>query len=96
MTLVEFLYQWEKDDFKFRQLGNKKTNEAEWFLYQVTLPYSSMAHGRHTALMLAINPETREVLAHNFKNVHTENESLWGKEIYGWWDEHVAEGLVYA
>lgn len=98
--LYDFLHDWEKDGFEFKQLDRPKTtDEAKWYLYGVTLPYSSYDHGRHTALMVAVEPKTLEVLAHNFKNIHANgngfNRGEWRKQILEWWDEHVAEGLVY-
>lgn len=95
--LYEFLHDWEKDDFIFKELDRPRiTREAKWYLYGVKLPYSSMEHGCHTALMVAVDPDTLEVLAHNFKNVSGEADySGWLHTVRDWWDEHVAEGLVY-
>lgn len=93
MVLSEFLAMWQADGLKFTQEECRVKDTATWLLYAVEEPQSTAEYGRHYGLMV-VHDSQGNIVAHNFKNIRSSDTKPWREQIYGWFEEHYAEGLI--
>lgn len=93
MNLRDFLEDWEGQGVSTIEVERRKQEGGTWILYKVTEIASTTEYGRHYALMIVAN-QAEEVIAHNFHNTSQHSQRPFMEQAAGWWEEHLAEGLV--
>ncbi len=82
---------WEKDNFKFTELGRKKKNGLTWILYSMNIPYHTDEYGRHMGMAVAID-KTKNIMFHDTINMQSYDPNMtanWTQEIQNWFDKVV-------
>ena len=92
MTLVEFRQMWERDGLRFIEEDRRVRADGIWVLYSVEEPSSTLDYGRHYGLIVVI--VDNQIMAHNFKNISSNDGMSWRQQVQSWWEEHLIEGLV--
>jgi len=87
VTLPEFLKLWTEDGTKLVEHDRRNRNGFLWVLYGVYFPESRVEYGRHLALLMKINSQTNEILAHDMHNITGETIH---REV-DWFLDHVAK-----
>ena len=87
MTLPEFLKLWTEDGTKLVEHDRRNRNGFLWVLYGVYFPESRVEYGRHLALLMKINSQTNEILAHDMHNITGETIH---REV-DWFLDHIAK-----
>jgi hypothetical protein len=87
MTLERFLKLWTEDGTRLVEHDRQVRNGFLWILYGVYFPESTVDYGRHVALLLKIDGQTKEILGHDMHNITGETVH---REV-GWFLDHVAK-----
>jgi len=88
VSYQHFRKWWENDGFQFIELESREQDKLLWKLFHVTSPYMTEDYGRHLVMILVMDKETNEILAHD-----VQNQDVWPNEKE-WFERHVRDGLT--
>ena len=91
VKLRDFLRMWRSDGTKLIRESCRALNGATWLLYSVYFPDSTIAYGRHMAMILKVNTKTRVILMHDLRNLTNEVKENYRQGIDAWFEEHAGK-----
>ena len=93
MKLRDFVKMWTDDGFRLSKQTQKTIGKQKWVLYNVNVPYFASDYGRHMAIIVVIDRETGEILAHDEMNTSLRNypNHPWTQVTFEWFETQVAQ-----
>jgi hypothetical protein len=96
MNEPELVAEWENDGFKLVKSKTVKKDGNEWVLYNVNSPYSTTNYGRHFGMLMVIDGNSGEILAHDMENEShfiDDTPKPLASATEAWFDSHVRAGF---
>ena len=90
MKRNDLVSMWENDGFKLVKHREVERGKVLWVLYAVYQEEGTEDYGRHFGILMVVDKETSEIVAHDIENQFDYSPSL---GLESWFERHVQTGL---